>query len=41
MAEWHAFAKLQMHSDSTFEHLAVITTKIGKLMRDFEKKSLF
>jgi hypothetical protein len=38
MAEWHAFAKLQMHSDSTLKHLAAITTKIGKLMRDFEKK---
>ena len=37
MAEWHAFAKLRMHSDSTLKHLEAITTKVGKLMRDFEK----
>ncbi len=27
-----------MHSDSTLKHLEVITTKLGKLVRDFEKK---
>jgi hypothetical protein len=37
-AEWHAFAKLRMHSDSTLKHLEALTTKLGKLMRNFEKK---
>jgi hypothetical protein len=38
MAEWHAFAKLRMHSDATLKHLETITTKLGKLVRNFEKK---
>jgi len=37
-AEWHAFAKLRMHSETTLKHLEAITMKLGKLMRDFEKK---
>jgi hypothetical protein len=27
-----------MHSDSTLKHLEALTTKLGKLMRDFENK---
>ena len=27
-----------MHSESTLKHLEAITTKLGKLMRDFEQK---
>ena len=34
-AEWHAFAKLQLHTDSTLQHLEKLTTELGKLMRDF------
>ena len=37
-AEWHAFAKLRMHSESTLKHLETITTKLGNIVRDFEKK---
>ncbi|KAF7317385.1 hypothetical protein HMN09_00474800 [Mycena chlorophos] len=35
MAEWHAFAKLRMHTDPTLEHLKRSTSEIGRLMRDF------
>ncbi|KAH9955650.1 hypothetical protein BC827DRAFT_1320420 [Russula dissimulans] len=34
-AEWHAFAKLQMHSDSTLAHLELLTKEFGLLMRQF------
>jgi hypothetical protein len=34
-AEWHAFAKLRMHTDSTLEHLDVLTKEFGCLMRQF------
>jgi hypothetical protein len=35
-AEWHAFAKMRMHTDSTLMHLEEITKELGKLMRKFE-----
>ena len=35
-AEWHAFAKMRMHTDSTLTHLEEITKELGKLMRKFE-----
>jgi hypothetical protein len=35
-AEWHAFAKLRMHTDSTLEHLEVLTKEFGYLMRQFQ-----
>ena len=35
-AEWHAFAKMRMHTDSTLTHLEDITKELGKLMRNFE-----
>lgn len=35
-AEWHAFAKMRMHTDSTLAHLEEITKELGKLMRKFE-----
>ncbi|KJA12762.1 hypothetical protein HYPSUDRAFT_106680, partial [Hypholoma sublateritium FD-334 SS-4] len=34
-AEWHAFAKLRLHTDSTLQHLEKLTTELGKLMREF------
>ncbi len=33
-AEWHAFAKLRLHTDSTLQHLEKLTTELGKLVRD-------
>ncbi|KAK7007536.1 hypothetical protein R3P38DRAFT_2644843, partial [Favolaschia claudopus] len=36
MAEWHAFAKLRMHTDPTLEHLRRLTPEIGRLMREFK-----
>lgn len=36
-AEWHAFAKMRMHTESTLTHLEGITKELGKLMRNFEK----
>ncbi|KJA20502.1 hypothetical protein HYPSUDRAFT_142132 [Hypholoma sublateritium FD-334 SS-4] len=34
-AEWHAFAKLRLHTESTLQHLERLTTELGKLMREF------
>ena len=34
-AEWHAFAKLWLHTESTLQHLEQLTTELGKLMRTF------
>lgn len=34
-AEWHAFAKLRLHTESTLQHLEGLTTELGKLMRKF------
>ena len=34
-AEWHAFAKLRLHTDSTLQHLQELTTELGRLMRKF------
>lgn len=36
-AEWHAFAKMRMHTESTVTHLERITKELGKLMRNFEQ----
>ena len=35
-AEWHAFAKMRLHTDTTLKHLEGLTTELGKLMRGFE-----
>lgn len=35
LAEWHAFAKLRLHTDNTLEHLEKLTPDVGKLMRHF------
>ena len=34
-AEWHAFAKLRLHTESTLQHLERLTTELGRLMRKF------
>ena len=34
-AEWHAFAKLRLHTESTLQHLKRLTTELGQLMRKF------
>ncbi|KAJ6481114.1 hypothetical protein C8R45DRAFT_798819, partial [Mycena sanguinolenta] len=36
MAQWHACAKLQMHTDPTLEHLKKLTPEIGRLVREFK-----
>lgn len=36
VAEWHAFAKMRLHTETTLKHLEDMTTELGKLMRDFE-----
>jgi hypothetical protein len=34
-AEWHGFAKLRMHTQSTVNHLESLTNEFGHLMRRF------
>jgi hypothetical protein len=34
-AEWHAFAKLRLHTESTLQHLEGLTTDLGQVMRNF------
>jgi hypothetical protein len=38
-AEWHGFAKLRVHTDSTVGHLDVLTKEFGFLMRQFRDKT--
>ncbi|KAJ4492269.1 hypothetical protein C8R41DRAFT_832720 [Lentinula lateritia] len=39
LGEWHALAKLRMHTDETLESLASCTPLVGTLMREFRDKS--
>ena len=34
-AEWHAFAKLRLHTESTLNHLEGLTTRLGRVVRKF------
>lgn len=34
-AEWHAFAKFRLHTESTLQHLEQLTAKLGQLTRKF------
>ena len=34
-AEWHGFAKLRMHTNTTIKHLDCLTKEFGQLMRQF------
>jgi len=38
-AEWHAFAKLRMHTDSTLARFEQLTAEFGQLMRQFRDLS--
>ena len=38
-AEWHALAKLRLHTDSTLDLLEVVTREFGCLMRQFRDKT--
>ncbi len=38
LAHWHALAKLRQHTDQTLSILDSLTTKLGKLLRDFKGK---
>ncbi|KAK7015137.1 hypothetical protein VNI00_019203 [Paramarasmius palmivorus] len=38
-AEWHALAKLRMHTESTLQDLRSLTEEFGKLMREFDRLS--
>ena len=35
LAEWHALAKLRMHTGHTLDHLSAATTAIGRELRSF------
>lgn len=37
MTEWHAFAKLRMHTDDKIEHLETLTAELGIIMRKFQR----
>lgn len=39
LAQWHALAKLRLHTDPTLEWLEKTTVEVGKLMREFRDKS--
>jgi len=38
-AEWHALAKLRLHTDSTLGLLETVTREFGRLMRQFRDKT--
>ena len=38
-AEWHGFAKLRMHTETTIEHLDKLTKEFGQLMRQFREST--
>ncbi|KAF9501634.1 hypothetical protein BDN71DRAFT_1584712 [Pleurotus eryngii] len=38
-AEWHAYAKLRLHTDATPTRLEELTKEFGRIMRDFEKST--
>ncbi|KAJ3821654.1 hypothetical protein F5880DRAFT_1485705 [Lentinula raphanica] len=38
-AEWHALAKLRMHTEDTLDYLQILTRQFGKLMREFRDLS--
>ncbi|PPQ85805.1 hypothetical protein CVT24_002402 [Panaeolus cyanescens] len=38
-AEFHAFAKMRMHTEETLQHLEEVTSQFAKLIRYFERKT--
>ena len=39
-AEWHGFAKLRMHTNTTIGHLEMLTKEFGQLMRQFRDTTM-
>ena len=39
LCEWHALAKLRMHTDSSLNHLDSLTKELGALTREFRDKT--
>lgn len=39
LAHWHALAKLRQHTDLSLDILESVTVKLGKLLRNFQKKT--
>src|ERR1700743_3521191 len=39
-SEWHALAKLRMHTDLTLDLLGTVTREFGRLMRQFRDETL-
>ncbi|KAF7300934.1 hypothetical protein MIND_00656300 [Mycena indigotica] len=37
LAEFHAFAKLRIHTDDTIKHLRALTKELGRLLRRFQR----
>jgi hypothetical protein len=35
LAEWHALAKLRMHTDTTLARMEIVTSILGKVLRHF------
>ena len=38
-AEWHALAKLRLHTNSTLDDLETVTKELGRLMQQFHNKT--
>lgn len=39
LGEWHALAKLRMHTENTLRDLTLKTTEVGILLREFRDKT--
>ena len=39
MAEWHSFAKLRLHTESTLSYLETLTRELGQQMRQFRDET--
>lgn len=39
MAEWHSFAKLRLHTETTLSYLETLTKQLGQLMRQFRDQT--
>jgi hypothetical protein len=39
MAEWHSFAKLRLHTESTISYLEALAREPGQLMRQFRDET--
>ena len=39
LAEWHSFAKLRLHTESTLSYLETLTRELGQLMHQFQDET--